>query len=553
MSTRLRRLVAMAMTGVLLLGGSGIVSAAPAILDPGSLGRALLYHLDFATDIDGTPVDEGDVFREGVPRVLTLVGWDYVPSGTELRLRVFLGSRLVYDDARIATREQDGGFIFNYQPVGGVPAGAYVAQLDYNGVPDEVATFAVLPAGTAPGSTTPTGTTTGPATPVTGRAILTGPVPYADPSKVLVVTRASVLRPKLGARADAVFAAAAKVGTLRDLEADGVSRGTVDLAVNEVHRLLRAGSYKYLLILGNDDAVPYVQMANPFAAEEREVLDSWKLPSDWVPSDNPYTDLDADEWIIPDLAIARIPSSDDADLLLKQLGQNVPSNGGAFALINQKRRGLVEPVLGTIDDTVSLDRHYAPQTTPDEIPATNAKTARFTYVLLHGIGVEADTWVTDIVAWSPEVLTDLNGQWILRDGNQQPAMTIAQAGVPGGIVAIGACYGGWTLDTVLEPKHKTALNDLALAYLKSGTRAYIADTHLSYSAPVGADGTPVARTGFELLFWRAMLAGATPIDAFQTAKMGIAKEIDDALAIGDYEAAALDFKTLEIMVYLGRP
>ncbi len=553
MSAWIRRVIAVAMSAVVLFGGTGIVQAAPAINDPGSLGQALLYHLSFATDIDGTPVDEGDVFREGAPRVLTLVGWQYVPSGTELRLRVFQGTRLVYDDARIATRELDGGYIFNYQPAGGVQAGTYVAQLDYNGVPDEVATFAVLPAGAAPSSIVPTGTTTGPTTPITGRPILSGPVPYADPAKVLVVTRASVLRPKLGARADAVFAAAAKVGTLRDLEADGVARGTEVAAVNEVRRLLRAGSYEYLLILGNDDAVPYARMPNPFADDERAILDSWKLPADWVPSDNPYTDLDGDEWAVPDLPTARIPSSDDADLLLKQLGQNVPSNGSAFALINQKRRGLVEPVLGRIDDTVSIDRHYAPQTTPQELPATNARTARFTYVLLHGIGVEADAWTTDIVAWSPESLTNLNGPWIVSDGNQRDAITIAQAGVPGGIVVVGACYGAWTMDTVLEPKKKTAANSLALAYLKSGTRAFIADTHLSYSAPQGLDGTPIARTGFEVLLWTAMLSGASPIDAFQAAKVGIAAEIDKAIAIGDYEVAALNFKTLEIMVYLGRP
>jgi hypothetical protein len=130
---------------------------------------------------------------------------------------------------------------------------------------------------------------------------------------------------------------------------------------------------------------------------------------------------------------------------------------------------------------------------------------------------------------------------------------VAQAGVPGGIVEIGACYGAWTLDTTQAPTHKTALNDLALAYLKSGTRAYIADTHLSYSAPQGPNGEPVARSGFELLFWRAMLAGASPIDAFQSAKVGIAAAVDAAVAAGDSDAAALDFKTLEIMVYLGRP
>lgn len=539
-----RRITAGLLAVVLALGSTGVVTAIETpIATPGSLGRAILYHLDFATDIDGTPVEEGDTFVEGGPRVLALLGWDFVPAGTDLRLRIYTGNRLVYDDTRTTSREEDGGFIFNFQPSGGIRAGAYIAQLDYNGVPDEVATFAVLPAGTLPALTPSDPAASGPA----------ALVPYADPSKVLVVTRKSVLTAKLGARAGAVFEAAAKVGRLVDLDAGGVKRDTVELAVTEVQRLLRAGTYRYLLILGNDDAVPYAHMANPFADDERDVLDSWDLPSDWVPSDNPYTDLDGDRWVVPDIAIARIPSSDDADLLLRQLGVNLTPAAGAFALVNQKRRSIAEPVLETIDRSASLDRRYAPPTDPEDVALTGAKTSRYTYMLLHGIGVEAEAWATDIVAWSPEDLHDLDGQWIVRPGDQRRAMTVAQAGVTGGIVEIGACYGAWTLDTTQSPTHKTALNDLALAYLKSGTRAYIADTHLSYSAPLGPNGEPVARSGFELLFWQALLGGASPIDAFQTAKVGIAAALDDAVAAGESDAAALDFKTLEIMVYLGRP
>jgi hypothetical protein len=550
----LRRVFALAIAIVLVAGGPATLKAA----DPASLHEAVLYHLDFATDIDGTPVDEGDTFVEGVPRVLTLVGWDFVPAGTELRVRVYNGTRLVYDDTRTVTREQTGGFVFNYQPDGGVPAGTYAAQLDYNGVPDEVAAFTVLPPGGQPvaagspgaagSSPAPSGTAAVPRSP-----ILSGPVPYARPADVLVVTRASVLRSRLGTRADAVLAAAARVGTVRDLEADGVTRDTPETAIPEVHRLLLAGSYRYLLILGNDDAVPFAHLPNPVADEEREILDSWELPVDWVPSDNPYTDLDGDDWGIPDIAVARIPSSDDADLLLTQLGENVPPEGGAFALINQKRRTIAAAILGTIDDSMSVDARYAPPTSPDEIASTTAGRARFTYVLLHGIGVTTDEWATDIVAWSPEDLSDLTGQWVVKSGGEATAITVGQAGVHGGIVEVGACYGGWTLDTIEAPTHKTAANSLALAYLRSGTRAFIADTHISYSALIGADGTPVARTGFELLFWRALLAGASPIDAFQTAKVGIGHAIDSALAAGDTDSAVLDFKTLEIMIYLGRP
>ena len=109
------------------------------------------------------------------------------------------------------------------------------------------------------------------------------------------------------------------------------------------------------------------------------------------------------------------------------------------------------------------------------------------------------------------------------------------------------------MDTKQEPVHKTADNNLALHYLKGGSRAYIADTHLSYSTVMGPNDAPHGRTGFELLFWRGIGQGQAPIDAFQAAKVGIAQAIDVLVQQGDIDAAKVNLKTLNYMVYLGRP
>ena len=101
--------------------------------------------------------------------------------------------------------------------------------------------------------------------------------------------------------------------------------------------------------------------------------------------------------------------------------------------------------------------------------------------------------------------------------------------------------------------HKTAANNLALHYLKGGTRAFIADTHLSYSTVMLPNDTPTGRTGFELLLWRNIVGGMAPIDAFQAAKVGIAKAIDALVAEGNIDSAKINLKTLHYMVYLGRP
>jgi hypothetical protein len=416
-----------------------------------------------------------------------------------------------------------------------------MVEVDYNGVPEEFVPFTVGTGGTFDA--------------VVGTGSQSGSIPYANPADVLVVTRASVLRQLLGSRTDEVLTAAARVGDLHDLEADGVTRDTADLAGAEVHRLLLARTYKYLLIIGNDDAVPYYRVVNPVGDSEASALADWQLPSDWVASDNSYTDLDGDKYGAPDIAVARIPSSDDADLLLTQLGDIVPPDGGAFALINQERKSQAGLITGTIAEMVQTRLEYTPPTTGAEFGAnTDAQNARYLYVLLHGIGVATQTWEANTVAWAPIDANDpLNAEWTVFDAATTPGVDIAANPGSHGVVQIGACYGAWTLDTIQEPIHKTADNDLALHYLKSGTRAYVADTHLSYTTRMGPDSTPSGRTGFEYLFWSAVATGMTPIDAFQAAKVGTAKAIDELVAAGDIDSAKITLKTLHYMVYLGRP
>jgi hypothetical protein len=545
-----RRLAAAALALVLFAGAPGTLgpsaSAAPVV--PPSVGNSVLFHLQLATDIDqyGNPVGQTNAFPDGTTLIVGLLGWSYVPAGTELRLRLFQGDRFVYETSHVVVNAtgpdgESSGFIFPFKVSTGFPAGDYSIEVDYNRVPDEIVPFTVGGGDQFD--------------PTLGAGSASGPVPYKDPSEVLVVTRAAVLRANLGARADEVLAAAARVGDLHDLDAGGTVRDTPDAAAAEVQRLLRAGSYKYLLIVGNDDAVPYFHVANPLADSEAAALADWELPADWLPSDNPYTDLDLDPYGVPDLPVARIPSSDDADLLLTQLGDIVPPDGGAFALVNQERKSQAGIVLSEIAASVQVRLQYAPPVDAASFGANaDAENARYLYVLLHGIGVLTNAWSANTVTWQPSDPQDLFGsEWILSESYQQDAVTAETDPVNRGIVQIGACYGAWTLDTTQEPVHKTADNNLALHYLKGGSRAFIADTHISYSTVIGPTDAPRGRTGFELLFWRGIGQGLAPIDAFQAAKVGIAQAIDTLVAEGDIDSAKVNLKTLHYMVYLGRP
>jgi len=529
-------------------GGTGAAKTLEAPALPPSVGTSVLFHLQLASDIDtsGNPIGQATQFASGSKTIFGLLGWQYVTAGTELKLRLFQGDRFIYETAHTVVNASgahgDGtGYVYTFHSSAGFPDGNYTVEVDYNGVPDEVVPFTVGGGDLYDA--------------VIGSGTQSGPIPYANPSDVLIVTRESVLRQKLGSRTDEVLAAARRVGDLHDLEADGVARATSDETVAETQRLLKAGTYKYLLILGNDDTVPYVHLKNPLAESEAADLADWELPADWVPSDNFYTDLDADKYGTPDLPIARIPSSDDADLLLTQLADIVPPDGSGFALINQERKSQAGIVLNAISSMTQVQLEYSPPTEGAAFGQNSiASNSRYLYVLLHGIGVATNAWASNTVAWQPTSQSDpLGSEWSVVDSSQVEGVTVESNPTSHGVVQIGACYGAWTLDTTQAPQHKTADNDLALHYLKSGTRAFVADTHLSYSVPLGPNDTPSGRTGFELLFWKAIAGGATPIDAFQAAKVGTAAAIDTLIAAGDIDSAKITLKTLHYMVYLGRP
>lgn len=544
MSRTPRRLGAVAMALALLAGLPAMAPAAAAPELAPSAGQAILFHLQLAEGIEnGRPVGQSDSFPVGTKVIFGLLGWQYVPAGTELRVRLFQGDRFVYEDAHVVEDPQGpedstgAGFVFAFATDNGFPAGDYYVEVDYNRVPDEIVPFTV---GDGAGFSE-----------VLGSGSKSGPIPYANPRDVLVVTREAALRQKLGSRTDQVLAAARRVGDYHDLGA----RATPADITPEIHRLLRAKPYRYLLIIGNDDVVPYWHVENPLADSEAAILAEWDLPADWVPTDNYYTDLDADPYGVPDIATARIPSSDDADLLLTQLGENQPPDGAGYALINQERRsqaGVTAAAMGLVAQT---RLRYVPPLSPADFAAdADASNARYLYVLLHGIGVTTNEWSANTVAWGPyDTGNPLDGEWAIYEDSQAPGVTVDTNPTNGGVVQIGACYGAWTLDTVQAPQHKTASNNLALHYLKNGTRAYIADTHISYSAAIGPGDIARNRTGFELLLWESIAAGRSPIDAFQEAKVGMGRSIDALIEAGDIDNALVSLKTLQYMVYLGRP
>ncbi|MDQ2965596.1 MAG: hypothetical protein M3R57_07085, partial [Chloroflexota bacterium] len=177
------------------------------------------------------------------------------------------------------------------------------------------------------------------------------------------------------------------------------------------------------------------------------------------------------------------------------------------------------------------------------------------YVSMHGIGQQTDSFFADVYGWIPRDLEDLRAEWGVERGGQFISMDVTNATAPGGVIKIGTCYGVWTIDTSFQgvASHKTADNSIALAYLRSGTRAVVGESHLSYAVPIGIDGPYIGASGYEILFWRHLLSGRTPIDAFFQAKLDIAATTLQALEAGAVDAALVNVKTLHEEVYFGRP
>jgi hypothetical protein len=505
-----------------------------------------VYHVEFTTGIpeSGAPVVTDD-FPVGTPRIYALLDWACVPSGTDFGLTVERDGEPVLPEVHHVVRharrldtdksQQFVGAAVPLEWAGGWPAGVYGVRLTFNGAPDQLSAFNV--GGTGVVITYGSGTDT-------------GPIAYKPRDQVLVLTNSAVLRQHLGSDVDAVLAAASNVGTLVDMAAASPVVSTATGAAELIRPYLAGGQYRYLLILGNDDAVPFFQLPNPVTGEEvlNNVVD--------VPSDDPYTDLDRDSLGVPDFATARIPSSDDATLIRTQLGEATPPDARAAAVVNQQRQREGGAVLDALSTGRAVDVAFAPPLTPDVFAGSTAQNARYLYVLLHGGPKDTTYWGANVEQWlplggdNPPTSDAAAAEWAIDGHWQDKAIALSDQLISHGIVEVGACFGAWTMP--IDGVTKSASNSLALRYLKSGARAFVADTHLSYSSIQKTDGLLRGRTGFEVAFWEAINGGNAPIDAFLIAKQRISESARRLQALGDSDAAITE-KTIHYMIYLGRP
>ncbi len=250
----------------------------------------------------------------------------------------------------------------------------------------------------------------------------------------------------------------------------------------------------FILIVGGHDVVPFATLPNP------------TNDGDTLYSDDPYGDQDHD--LIPDLPVARLPDGGELDLLIIQLSAPHPPQEGDLTLSNSNWKSAAEvaKLFGGEKILWSLPTIHTDLT----LEIINAE---FDFFLLHGDWQAADLWRGEEPQYPIAFTTE--------EANSQ------------GLVLTGSCYGAYILD-------KSPQDSIALAFLKSGARAYIGSTGLTYFY-----GETLERGDYLMynLIIQDLSRGLSPLEAFSNAKRAYAQEV-----LYDGEE-----KNLHQFVYYGKP
>ena len=154
---------------------------------------------------------------------------------------------------------------------------------------------------------------------------------------------------------------------------------------------------------------------------------------------------------------------------------------------------------------------------------TSEVNVRHSYFMLHGASWDTSVW------WGEE--------------DAYPEAFTVQEASSEGIVLSGACYGSYTFG-------RTPEDSITLSFLRSGARAFIGSTGITYS-PVWTSGpNPTGPMRFDAVFHQAFLSavgqGRPPLEAFMEAKEAMANLARSG------NATAAELKLLSESVYFGK-
>jgi tetratricopeptide (TPR) repeat protein len=321
----------------------------------------------------------------------------------------------------------------------------------------------------------------------------------------------------------------------------------VKLRLTDLDRALarRGEMIGAVLIVGGDSIVPFHRLPNPTDDDDETVA-----------SDNPYATSD-ENYLAPEWPVGRLPSEDDADVLVRILRE--AAVGHAFAqrapsAIDRLRSWLrrrFSRIFGSrpraLGYSASIWRKASmavfraigdpqamltsPPTQAGALPAQAVRPTTLSYFNLHG--------VEDSPEW-------FGHRDPLRDKEATTEFPIAlrpEDIVNGGrapkVVFSEACYGA-------HVDKRTSENAIALKFMASGTHAVVGSTEISYGSV-----TPplIAADLLGRYFWDQLTQGLPVGEALRRAKLSLVAEMHRRQGFLDGE----DQKTLISFVLYGDP
>lgn len=297
-----------------------------------------------------------------------------------------------------------------------------------------------------------------------------------------------------------------------------------------------------LVIVGNDDVVPFHRLPNPTDDIDDEIL-----------SDNPYSNLDSN-YFVPEWPVGRIVGEDgkDAGLLIQQLRQMVKYHSQPKSMrmiwerIFQSFSAFLRPSnlpgVGYSASVWKLSSYAAFR------PIADGKRVFISPALKNQYLKQSDLVNNDLVYFNLHGLAD-HGEWYGQRDYLDPAGVdypvalapedLSTNGKCPKVVFTEACYGGHLFN-------KFESNSIGLKYLSLGVPVFIGSTSTSY----GSIAAPLIAA--DLLanhFWKYIREGNMAGDAFVRAKISLVQEMTTRQGYLDGE----DQKTLVQFVYYGDP
>jgi hypothetical protein len=308
--------------------------------------------------------------------------------------------------------------------------------------------------------------------------------------------------------------------------------------------LTQSNDLRHLLILGDDDVVPFCRVANPTDDQDEDIY-----------TDAPYASRNGSS-LLPTRSVGRLPDCGDPDAFLRLVDHAARTHGQAARvapdgrlkalariLKREKQTGPQVESIGytasvwkeaarAVFETIGQPRHLrmSPPVSHREFASLAHGNPRFAYFNLHGVEGEP--------AWYGQRDPDFAADYPLFPVALLP-QDIQADRIAGTTVFTEACYGADVLG-------RTIKDAIALKFLSEGARAVVGSTRLAY----GSLTPPLA--GADLLgrfFWLAVLSGMPVGQSLQWAKLSFASDLLNRQGYLDSE----DQKTLLTFNLFGDP